>query len=108
MNRSPINIGRDQAAAFGWSLAMPTPSPESAAASIKRIVDFIEQGTDKRTIAVAQAARNHFPNAAILARLDGIAVLRLERHDNSFAALTQAPALVPRDGGTAPKRQSAD
>lgn len=75
---------------------MPTPTPQSAAALIEQIVGLIEQGDDVQAIAVAQAARQRLPGDAELARLHGVALLRLERHDEAFAALTRARELAPR------------
>lgn len=73
---------------------MPNFSP--ATSVIEQIVQLIEQGRDEQAIAIAQSARQRFPDDAELARLHGVALLRLERHDEAFAAFSQARELAPR------------
>ena len=75
---------------------MPTSATQPAVTLIEQIVALIEQGQDERAIAVAEAARQRFPNDAELARLHGVALLRLERHDEAAATLSQARKLAPR------------
>lgn len=75
---------------------MPTSAPVSASSAIEQIVNLIETGQDEMAIAVAQAARLVFENDVELARLHGVALLRLNRHDEAITALTQARALAPR------------
>ncbi len=75
---------------------MQTSDIRSSAILIEQIVGFIEQGADECAVSVAETARERFPGDAELARLHGIALLRLERHDDAFEALTQAQTLAPR------------
>ncbi len=75
---------------------MQTRDTRSAVILIEQIVGFIEQGADERAVSVAHTARESFPGEAELARLHGIALLRLERHDEAFEALTRARELAPR------------
>ncbi|MEO6077011.1 MAG: tetratricopeptide repeat protein, partial [Dokdonella sp.] len=75
---------------------MPTSATQSATDLINQIVGLIEHGADAQANTVAQAARENFPDNAELARLHGVALLRLERHDEAITALTRARALSPR------------
>lgn len=72
------------------------PNFPPATDAIEQIVQLIEQGRDEQAIAIAQSARQRFPDDAELARLHGVALLRLERHDEAFAVFSQARELAPR------------
>lgn len=69
---------------------------QTASSAIEQIVGLIEQGQDERAVAVVETARKSFPRDAELARLHGVALLRLERHDEAYSALSQARSLAPR------------
>lgn len=75
---------------------MPISATQSATELINQIVGLIEQGADAQATTVARAARDNFPNDSELARMHGVALLRLERHDEAFTAFTEARALAPR------------
>ena len=75
---------------------MSNSSHGSASSAIEQIVNLIEQGQDDQALAVAEDVRQVFPSNAELARLHGVALLRLERNDAAFAALKRAREMAPR------------
>jgi len=63
----------------------------------RQIVDLISRGSLAEAEALAARARRQFPAAAELARLHGVALLRLQRPIDALIALEQAAEIDPQN-----------
>lgn len=68
----------------------------SAQVLAQQIVDQFERGAYSDAEQAAAQARLEYPEDAELARLQGIALIQLQRHDDAYRVLEQAEQLAPQ------------